>query len=188
MIDPQVAIYERRDAQVNKQLKEKRVQELKDTLSEKRSAILLDYRGLKVEEINALRNRLKEADTQFFVIKNTLAKRAFKGTEFEKLSERLTGPNALAAIKHDPVSPAKLIREFIKEHETVQLKAALVEGDMLEAKDIQFLATLPSKEELLTQTVRAMQAPITGFVRILNGFTANLVNVLSRIKEQKENA
>lgn len=132
------------------------------------SAVLVDYRGLTVEQDTALRKQLREAGVSYKVYKNTLIKRAAEGTAFAALDPDLEGPTALAVSKTDATAPARALAKFAKTADKLELKAGVVEGTYYDSKGIQVIATIPSREELLGKLLGSIQSPITNFARVLN--------------------
>lgn len=163
------------------------VGELNETFSKAKFAVVTDYRGLKVTELEKLRHVLRENNAQFQIAKNTLLRLAVKGTEYEGLTESFTGTTAIAFSFEEPVGPAKAIAAFSKEFEALEIRSAVLEGSTLSADDVIALSKLPSKDELLGKLLGTMAAVPTGFVRVLNGIPQKLVFGLQAIKEQKEN-
>ncbi len=172
---------------MNRDEKVGRVQALNETFSKAKFAVVTDYRGLKVTELEKLRRELRQNDAFIQVAKNTLLKLAVKGTEFEDLGESFTGTTAIAFSFEEPVGTAKVLSEFAKENEALKIRTAVMEGKVLTVEDVSSLAKLPSKEQLLGQLCGVLQAVPTGLVRALNGVPSNLVYALQAIKEQKEN-
>lgn len=163
------------------------VSELNETFSKAKFAVVTDYRGLKVTELEKLRHALRESDTQYLVAKNTLLRLAVKGTDFEGLVDSFTGTTAIAFGFEEPVGPAKALTAFGKEFEALQIRSAGLDGSVLSADDVIALSKLPSKEELLAKLLGTMAAVPTGFVRVLNAIPQKLVYGLQAIKDQKEN-
>lgn len=163
------------------------VGELNETFSKAKFAVVTDYRGLKVTELEKLRHLLRENDAQFQIAKNTLLRLAVKGTEYEGLTESFTGTTAIAFSFDEPVGPAKALAAFSKEFKALVIRSAALEGSVLSADDVVALSKLPSKDELLGKLLGTMAAVPTGFVRVLNGIPQKLVYGLQAIKEQKEN-
>lgn len=147
--------------------------------------ILTDYKGLDVVTMNELRTRLREEETEFRVVKNTLLTRASKDTDVAVISEQFKGPSAIALNYKEPVAPAKTLIEFAKKYEKFEVRAAAMKGKTLDVSDIKALASLPSREILLTKLVLTMNAVPTGFVTALSDIPRRLLNVLNAVKEQK---
>ncbi len=162
------------------------VEEFSEKFTKAKIAILADYRGLSVSDFEELRVSLKKCGSEVKVAKNTLVKRAAAGTSFEALSEHLKGTTALTMSYDDPVGPAKVLAEFAKDHEQLQIKCAVLEGKTLANEDLIALSKLPSKEVLLATLLSGMQAIPTNFVRVLNAIPQKMVYVLQAVKDQKE--
>lgn len=148
------------------------------------AAVLAEYRGLSVSQMTELRGRARQAQVWFKVVKNTLTRRAIEGSKFECLQDELTGPLALA-VAHDPVAVAKLLADFGKEHEALRIRAGAMGGKRMTLEQVQALAQLPSREELLATLVATMQAPIAKFVRTLNEVPARFVRTLAAVRDAK---
>ena len=161
------------------------VDRLKDSFSRAQSAILADYRGLTVAEINDVRSKLRNASVELRVTKNTLAKIALSGTEAEALSDSLAGPTAIAFSYDDPVAGAKALSELADKYEDLEIKAGVLGGKLLGVADIKALAKLPGKEVLLGQLLSVMNGPMRGFVTVLSGNQRSLVQVLAAIRDKK---
>lgn len=140
--------------------KERIVEEIREKLSQAQSAILADYRGLSVAEVTELRNRLRSAGVEYRVFKNTLIRRAAHDLGLESLDPYLAGPTAVAFSPNDPVAAAKGLVAFTKDNKNLELKAGVLQGQLLEVNDIKNLAELPSREVLLARVVGGMQAPM----------------------------
>ena len=150
------------------------------------SAVVADYRGLSVSEMTALRVKARETGVYLKVVRNTLAKRAVEGTEYECLSDSLVGPTILAFSQADPGAAARLIKDFAKDHDALEVKALAVGGVAYEAKDIDVLAKLPTRDEALAQLMSVMQAPVAKFVRTLNEVPGKFVRTMAAVKDQKQ--
>ena len=172
---------------MNRDEKAGKVRELNETFSKAKFAVVADYRGLKVTELEKLRGELRRNNAHIQVAKNTLLKLAVEGTEYEGLSESFTGTTAITFSYDEPVGPAKVLSDFAKEFEALEIRSAVMDGKVLSADDVIALAKLPSKDQLLGQLCGVLVAVPTGFVRALNGVPSNLVYALQAIKEQKEN-
>lgn len=162
------------------------VTEIKEKLSRSQGTILTDYRGLNVAQATELRKRLREAGVEYKVVKNTLTILAAREGGFEDIVSLLTGPTAIAFGYDDPVAPAKVISQFAKENQDLEIKGGLLDGKMLDVEGVKALAELPSRDEMLAQVARAFQAPISGLVNVLQGTIRNFVYVLDAVREQKE--
>jgi large subunit ribosomal protein L10 len=151
------------------------------------AAILADHRGLTVGQMNTLRSRLREQGVFFQVVKNNLARRAFEGTDFEPLSDSLKGPSAVA-LSEDPVGAAKVLTEFAKDNEALELKAGVLQGKAMAPADLEALAKLPSREELITKVAVGLNAPIVKLARSLNEVPASFARALAAVRDQKGEA
>ena len=166
------------------------VAELKEKFSTTKGAVLTNYRGLTVAQDTKLRRKLREAGVEYRVFKNTLTRIAAKEAGIEGLDPYLEGPTAIALSMTDPVAPAKVISDFVKENklQTLEVKAGLVEGKVIDASGVKALSNLPPREVLIAQVLAGMQAPIAGFVNVLSGTMRNLVYALDAVRQQKESA
>lgn len=166
------------------------VAELKEKFSAAKGAVLTNYRGLTVAQDTKLRRKLREAGVEYRVVKNTLTRIAADQSGVSELDPYLEGPTAIALSFTDPVAPAKIISDFLKETKTqvLEIKAGLVEGKVIDADGVKALASLPSREVLIAKALGSMQAPITGFVNVLQGNIRNLVYALEAVRKQKESA
>lgn len=172
---------------MNRDQKTDVVSELNETFSKAKFAVVADYRGLKVTELEKLRKNLRENDAQIRVAKNTLLRLAVQGTACEGLGDSFTGTTAVAVGFTDPVGPAKALAAFAKEFNAFSIRSAVLEGSMLSAEDVAALSKLPSREELLAKLLGTMAAVPTGFVRVLSAVPQKLLYALAAVKEQKEN-
>jgi len=164
------------------------VQELADKLARAKVVIATDYKGLNVESMNALRRKLREAGCEYQVAKNTLLIRAAKDTDAALLEDVFKGPSAIAINFEDPVAPAKVLTEFAKDNNKLEIKAGAMAGKVLSLDEIKALSALPSREALLGQVLSVMNAVPTSFVRVLSANISGFLNVLQAIKDQKEAA
>ncbi len=161
------------------------VEELSDKFSQAESLVITDYVGLNVAEMTELRRRLREAGVEYKVVKNTLARIAADRMELDNVDEYFVGPTAIAFGIEDVVSPAKVLVDFAKEHEVLDIKAGYLNGEIIDIEEVESLAEIPSREELLAKAFAGMKAPITGLVNVLQGNIRNFVQVLNQIKEEK---
>ncbi|NLY08777.1 MAG: 50S ribosomal protein L10 [Tissierellia bacterium] len=166
--------------------KQSLVEEIKSKIENSQALVLVDYRGLNVEQLNDLRSLYRKAGVDYKVYKNTMMTFAFKELGLDGMEEFLAGPSAVAFSNEDPISAAKITEEFAKKNEALEIKAGVVEGKIIDVAGVKALATLPSKEELLAKALGSMNAPIQGFVNVLNGTMKGLVVALNAIAEQKE--
>jgi large subunit ribosomal protein L10 len=148
------------------ELKKQIVAEIAEKFRASKSTVIVDYRGLNVAEITELRKRLREAGVEFKVYKNTLTRRALAEVGLEGLNDVFTGPNAIAFSNEDVVAPAKILSEFAKEHEALEIKAGVIEGNIATIEEINALAKLPSREGLLSMLLSVLQAPIRNFALV----------------------
>jgi large subunit ribosomal protein L10 len=167
--------------------KQAMVSEVAAKLQGAQSLIVAEYRGLNVERVTQLRSKARKSGVWLRVLKNTLARRAVKGTPFEKLSEQLVGP-LMYGISQDPVAGAKVLSEFAKENELFVIKAGAMPNAVMSAQDIKALSQLPSREELLAKLLGTMQAPMTKLVRTLNEVPGKFVRTLAAVRDSKEKA
>jgi len=172
---------------LNRDEKAGKVQVLNETFNKAKFAVVTDYRGLKVTELEKLRRELRNNDAFIQVAKNTLLKIAVKGTDFEDLSDSFTGTTAIAFSFEEPVGTAKALSDFAKEFDALKIRSAVMDGKVLTVEDVTALAKLPTRDQLLGQLCGVLMAVPTGLVRALNGVPSNLVYALQAIKEQKEN-
>jgi large subunit ribosomal protein L10 len=172
---------------LNRDQKTDVISALNETFSKAKFAVVADYRGLKVTQLEKLRKNLRESDAQVQVAKNTLLRLAVKGTPYENLTDSFSGTTAVAVGFTEPVGPAKALAAFAKEFNAFTIRSASLEGSLLKPEDVEALSKLPSREELLAKLLGTMAAVPTGFVRVLAAVPQKLLYALSAIKDQKEN-
>lgn len=143
--------------------KKQLVEEIAEKFKNSVSTIIVDYRGLNVAEVTELRKQLREAGVEFKVLKNSLTRRAAESVDLGGLTEVLTGPNAIAFSNEDVVAPAKILNNFAKEHEALEIKAGVIEGNIASVEEVKALAELPSREGLLSMLLSVLQAPVRNF-------------------------
>ena len=178
---------ERGEIRLKKDTKVQLVEELKEKFDKATIVILFDFKGSKVEQVNRIRRAMdKRRDVDLKVVKNTLARRAIAGSSMEALSADLVGPNAVLFAYGDPVPATKTLVDFVKEIPTIEIKAGLLAGRRIGKEEIKALAGLPGREQLLAQVLATMQAPVSGFVRLLAQVPRGLLNVLVAHKENLE--
>jgi large subunit ribosomal protein L10 len=171
---------------VNRADKQVQIDELTTKFGDVQAAFLADYRGLDVEKITALRDRLREKDTEFKVVKNTLARIAAKSTGNDVLVDHLKGPSALALVYGDPAAAAKVLVDFAKEEDKLEIIGGVLSGSFLDNASLKQLAELPSKDVMRAMFLGTLNAVPGGFVNVLSAVTRSAVQVLNAIKEKKE--
>lgn len=149
------------------ELKQPIVEEISNYIKDAQSVVLVDYRGLTVEQDTQLRKELREAGVTYKVYKNTMLNFAFKGTDFEALAPYLEGPTAAAICSTDATAPARVLGKFAKTADALEIKGGVVEGVAYDAKGIASIASIPSREVLLSKLLGSMQSPITNFARVM---------------------
>ncbi|HLS08843.1 50S ribosomal protein L10 [Lentibacillus sp.] len=143
--------------------KKQLVQEIADKFRDSQSTVLVDYRGLDVAEANELRKQLREANVEFKVYKNTMTRRAVEAVDLSELSDTLVGPTAVAFSKDDVVAPAKILNNFAKEHEALEIKGGVIEGEIATLEQIKELADLPNYDGMVSMLLSVLQAPVRNF-------------------------
>jgi len=172
-----------------KDYKVNKVEELKDRLKNARAIVLVDYKGINVEQDNLLRTNLRNEDVDYFVAKNTLIHIALKDLGIDKLDAYLAGPTAIAVSKKDEVAPARVIKKFVEteldKKEFFSFKAGYVGGELFNEAQLKQLANLPSREELLGRVLAGFNAPVSGFVGVLSGVIRKFVYAVDEIAKSK---
>jgi large subunit ribosomal protein L10 len=168
--------------------KEAAVHELRERLAGSQNLFLTDFAGLTVEEITNLRGELRKDGSTYAVVKNTLFKLAAGSDLAKTLDTFLAGPTGVVFAGSDPVAPAKAIKQFADDRKKLGIKAAYIDGRLVDAKQVEVLAALPPKAELIAKLVGSLASPLRGLVTVLSGNQSGLVRVLNAIREQKEAA
>lgn len=168
-----------------KAFKSEKIEEIKSKAEKAQVAVLTEYKGYSVEEITNLRRALQKEGGDYMVTKNTLAKIAFKGTDFEVLTDSMTGPIAIAFGFNDQVSPAKAVSKFIKDTKKGVILGGALDGKLLDAKEVEALAKLPSKEELIAKMLGSINSPASGIVGSVNAVMAQLTRAMAAVRDQK---
>jgi large subunit ribosomal protein L10 len=165
--------------------KQEMVTELATRLRRSPTVYITDFTGLDVAKITQLRRRLRQAGTDFVVVKNTLARRALGDAQVHGLEQHLAGPTGLVLAGADPIAAAKVLADFAREFEKPSIKVGLVDGKTVTPDLVKRLASLPTKHELLAQLGGALQAPMAGFVGVLNSLLMNVVGALEALRNQR---
>jgi len=162
------------------------VDEVSKVANQSVSLVAADYRGLSVPDLTDLRQKAREANVYLRVVRNTLARRALKGTSFECIEGSLTGPTLLGFSETEPSGPARLFKDFAKTHNVFEVKALSLGGQCYDAKHLDFVASLPTRDEAFSQLAAALLAPATKLARLLAEPSSQLARGLQRLAEQKE--
>ncbi len=170
---------------LNLEEKKEVVAEFSARLASAQTIVIAEYRGLPVEKITQLRARARASGVYLRVLKNTLARRAVKGTPFEKLADQMVGPLAYG-VSDDPVTAAKVLHTYAKENDKLVIKGGAMPKQVMSAKEVGNLAMLPGREELLAMLMGTMQAPVATFARTLNEVPGRFVRTLAAVRDQKE--
>lgn len=168
--------------------KKKIVQDLREKFLKTKVLIVTDYTGMQVETLNGLRRKLRDAGIEYQVVKNTLLRRASEETNVALIQDAFKGPSAIALSYDDPVAPARVLTQFAKENQKLELRIGVMGGRVIDLNGIKALANLPSREVLLSQLLAVMNAVPTSFVRVLSAVPSGLLNVLQALKAKKEEA
>ena len=171
---------------MNRELKEQTVSELREKFQRAKVAILTDYCGLNVDEMNSLRTDLRDEAVEYRVVKNTIVKLAAKSTELELLDGYFNGPTAVALSYNDQMSPAKILTKFVKDNPKLEIKAGVLQGKVVSPDDIKQMAEIPSREVLLAQMLSALTSGQAGLLGVFQGILSRLIHVLESIRSKKE--
>ena len=170
------------------QAKSQNIEEIKEKIAKAQSVVLVDYRGLNVEQLTELRSRYRKAGVEYKVYKNTMMRFAFKDSGLEGFNEFLKGPSAIAFGYDDPVQVAKITSEFAKANDNLDIKAGIVDGKVIDVEGVNSLASLPPREVLIAQVLGGFNAPIQGFANVLQGTIRGLAIALNAIAEKQQEA
>jgi large subunit ribosomal protein L10 len=169
---------------LNRQEKAVVIEEVSAQVAKAQSIVIAEYRGLDVASVTVLRKTARQSGVYLRVLKNTLARRAVNGTAFEPLSKQLTGP-LIYGISADPVAPAKVLSDFAKTNDKLVIKGGSLPNNLLNQEGVKALATLPSRDELISKLMGTMQAPIAQFARTLNEVPTKFARGLAAVRDQK---
>lgn len=172
---------------LNREEKSAVIEEVGAQVATAQAIVVAEYRGLEVGSITALRRQARQSGVYLRVLKNTLARRAVAGTPFEGLSDKLVGP-LIYGISKDPVSAAKVLADFAKSNDKLALKGGALPNFVMDTNGVKALASMPSRDELLSQLMGTMQAPIAKFVRTLNEVPSRFVRTVAAVRDQKDQA
>ena len=166
--------------------KQQIVAEVNEIAASALSAVVADYRGLTVAQMTEMRVKARETGVYLRVVRNTLAKRAVEGTEYECLEESFIGPTLVAFSTQDPGSAARLLKDYAKEHDALEVRALAIGGELMSADQIDRIATLPTLDQARAMLLAVMQAPVIKLARTLNEVPGKLVRTLAAVRDQKE--
>lgn len=164
------------------------VSEVAAVAADAHSVVAAEYRGLSVSEMTDLRDKARNGGVYLRVVKNSLARRALEGTEYECMNPELVGPLVLAFSREEPGAAARLVKDFSKEHENLKVKLVSLGGRLYDASELERLASLPTKEQAISMLMSVMRAPLDKFARTLNEVPGKLVRTLAAVRDQKQAA
>jgi large subunit ribosomal protein L10 len=170
------------------ELKQPVVQEIAEKIKDAQALVLVDHRGLTVAQDTELRKKLREEGVSYKVYKNTMMNFAFEGTDFAQLKDLLNGPSAMAVSATDPAAPARVLYEFAKKAKALEIKGGVIEGKFYDAEAMTEIATIPSREVLLSRLLGSMQSPIANLARVLNQIAENGGEAAPKAEEAAEEA
>ena len=170
---------------LNREAKAVVIDDVSAQLAQAQSVILAEYRGLDVANITELRKKARDAGVYLRVLKNTLVRRSVAGTPFEMLADKMVGP-LIYGISTDPVAAARVMNDFAKANEVFVIKAGAMPNYLMDAAGVKALASMPSRDELLSKLLGTMQAPVAQFVRTLNEVPSKFVRTVAALKTQRE--
>ncbi|ARU54769.1 MAG: 50S ribosomal protein L10 [Pseudomonadales bacterium] len=164
------------------------VAEVNEAAGKALSVVIADYRGVTSADMTALRSQCREQQVYMRVVRNTLAKRAVDGTEFECIKDALVGPTILAFSNEDPGAAARILKDFAKENDKFEIKALAVGGELMGVEQIDRLAKLPTRDQALSMLANVIQAPITKLARTFNEIPTKVTRVVAAVRDQKQDA
>jgi large subunit ribosomal protein L10 len=166
--------------------KDQVIAEVTEQLSRAKSMFFADFTGITVEQVNELRKEFRKSKIEYRVVKNTLAKKALKNvTGYDKVIDRLKGPSAVALGFDDPVAPAKIMKKFREKHQKLNVKVVVLEGQVFDGSQLDDIAKLPTRGEIIAGILGSIQAPITGVAGTINAVMRDLVGVIDAIEKKK---
>jgi len=168
--------------------REKQIQVLHELFSDVRMGILADFRGMTVSDFTSFRTQLRDQEAQFRVVKNRLSIRAAEGTPFGAIIEHFDGPVGILYTNSDPVGPARVLADFVKDNKNLNPKVGILAGKVISINEIKMLADLPDRDTLIALSLATCQAPAGNFVRLMSEIPASFVRVLEAVRSRKEAA
>jgi len=159
---------------------------IQDNLKDIPGLFIIDYSGVAAADMNVLRESLRKTKSKMLVVKNSIIRRAFHGTDKEGINSLIEGPCSIVFTKDDPAASAKILYDFRKGHESLKFKVGLLKDKVLDAKEIEVLAKLPSRNVLIAKAVGGMKAPLSSFVYVLSGNLRKLLYILDEVKKKKQ--